>query len=189
MELIKNIRLKIGNNILRKKVEKIKRKVCYSNIEFVKKIGIVWDASQVDDFAYLSKFCQTMNEKQVEVKIIGYYAGKNLPDRYTAQRYLNCLRREEVSFFYLPVSYEAESFINKRFDVLIDINFKNLLPLKYISSLSNAALKVGLSEHEKSGNGFDLMIDLKKPVRVDTFLEQTIHYLEMIHAEQAEKIH
>lgn len=188
MELIRNIRQKIGNIILRKKNGKTKRKVSYFNIDRVKKIGIVWDATEVKDFASLSKFYLRMNERNVELKIFGYYPGKNLPDQYTALRYLTCMRREELNFFYLPVSGEAESFINNRFDILIDMNFKNLLPLKYISSLSDAALKVGLFE---TGNGdiFDLMIEMKKPVDVESYLDQTLHYLEMIHAEQVEKIH
>ena len=51
MELFKNIRLKIGNTILKNKMAQTKRKVHYSNINQVKKIGIVWDASKTDEFA------------------------------------------------------------------------------------------------------------------------------------------
>jgi hypothetical protein len=189
MELAKNIRQKIGNTILRKKLEKTRRKVCYTNIDSVKKIGIVWDASEVGDFSSLSRFCQKMSERNIEVKILGYYPGKNLPDQYTAIRYLSCMRREEMNFFYLPLSSESDSFIKNRFDILLDINFKCLLPLKYISSLSEAALKVGLFEDEKNGTVFDLMIDMKKPVNLEEYLGQTVHYLEMIHSGQTEKIH
>lgn len=186
MEIGKNIRLKIGNSILRKKAEGSKRKVCYSNIGQVRKIGIVWDASHVNDFSCLSKFCQKMNEKNIDVKIMGYYSGKNLPDQYTAIRYLSCIRREELNFFYHPVSSEAESFVKNRFDILIDINTDNLLPLKCLSALSNAALKVGLFEPGKDGL-FDLMIELNKPVDVSNYLDQAVHYLEMIHSGQVEK--
>ena len=154
MELAKNIRLKIGNSILRKKLEKTSRKVCYSNIDSVKKIGIVWDASDAGEFSVLSRFCQKMNERNIEVKILGYYPGKNLPDQYTAIRYFSCMKREEINFFHLPLSAESESFIKNKFDILLDINFKGLLPLKYVSSLSVAALKVGLFEEEKNGKVF-----------------------------------
>ncbi|MGE5418987.1 MAG: DUF6913 domain-containing protein [Chloroflexota bacterium] len=189
MELAKGIRLKIGNTILRKKLEKTSRRVCYSNIDSVRKIGIIWDATEVVDFSGLSRFCLKMSERNIEVKILGYYPGKNLPDQYTAIRYLACMRREELSFFYLPLSPESESFIKNRFDILIDINFKELLPLKYVSWLSDAALKVGLFEGEKNGKVFDLMIDMKKPVNVEDYLGQAVHYLEMIHSGQTEKIH
>lgn len=179
MELFKNIRLGIGQRMLHKKCAKAKRKVSYSNIDLVKKIGIVWDATQLNDFVSLSKFYQKMNERNVEVSIMGYFPGKVLPDQYTAIRYLTCIRREEVDFFYHPVSAESISFINNRFDVLIDLNFKDVLPLRYLTSLSNAAFKVGLF-NEKNDSLFDLMMELKKPVEVDNYLTQSLHYLEMI---------
>ena len=56
MELFKNIRLKIGKSILQKEnMPGTKRKVHYSNINHVKSIGIVWDASKPEDFACLSQ--------------------------------------------------------------------------------------------------------------------------------------
>lgn len=187
MELMKSIRLKIGNALLQKKAAKEKRKVCYSNIELVKKIGVVWDASQVSDFSSLSKFHQKMQERNIDVKVLGYYPGKELPDQYTAIRYLTCIKRDEVNFFYHPVAQESETFIKKRFDILIDINFKNLLPLRYLSSLSNASLKVGLFDHEKNVSTFDLMLDMKTP-DIETYLDQTMLYLEMIHTGEPEKV-
>jgi hypothetical protein len=179
MELFENIRLKIGNAILKNKMAHTKRKTRYSNMSQVKNIGIVWDASKTDDFASLSRFYQKMHESKIEVKILGYYAGKNLPDQYTAIRYLRCIRKNELNAFYHPVSSETNTFIYNHFDILIDINFKRLLPLQYISSLSIAGFKVGL---------FDLMMELKSPVNIDNYLNQVIHYLEMIKSEEVKKV-
>ena len=94
MELFREIRLKIGHSILSKKTGKVKRKVYYSNISRIKNIGIIWDASKTEDFLSLSEFHQSMNERNISVTILGYYPGKELPDRYTALRYLSCIRRK-----------------------------------------------------------------------------------------------
>jgi hypothetical protein len=182
MELFKDIRLKIGDAILKNKIAKTKRKKHYNNITQVKNIGIVWDASKIDDFACLSRFYQKMHESKTEVKIFGYFPGKDLPDQYTAVRYLTLLKQEELNIFYQPVSMETNEFVSKNFDVLIDLNFKKLLPLKYISSLSNAGLKVGLFESETRSAPFDLMMDLKGPVNVEYYLNQIVYYLEMINS-------
>ena len=64
MELFKNIRLKIGKAILTRKMARTNRKVYYSNISLVKKIGIVWDASKPDEFTSLSRFYQKMHEQK-----------------------------------------------------------------------------------------------------------------------------
>jgi hypothetical protein len=180
MELFRNIRLKIGNAILRNKIATTKRKISYSNIEQVKSIGIVWDATKTDDFACLTRFFQKMSENKTDVKILGYYDGLNLPNQYTAIRYLTIVKKEELNLFYRPVSAESNAFISKRFDVLIDINFHKLLPLQYISSLSNAGFKVGLLEPGTKNPPFDLMMELKSPVNVEDYLNQVIHYLGMI---------
>jgi len=188
MELFKKLRLKIGDIILKKKVSRTKRKTHYSNINEVKKIGIVWDASKTDDFACLSRFFQKMNESKTEVKILGYFPGNTLPNQYTAIRYLSIIKKEELNFFYHPVSTETNKFVSKRFDVLIDLNFKKLLPLKYISSLSNAGLKVGLFESESHNGPFDLMMELKSPVNVEEYLDHVIHYLEIINSGVVKKV-
>jgi hypothetical protein len=188
MELFRSIRLKIGDTILRNKVARKNRKKFYSNIEQIKNIGIVWDASRTEDFAFLSKFYQKMNENQTDVKVIGYFPGNNLPNQYTAIRYLSVIKNEELNIFYHPVSTESDSFINKRFDVLIDLNFTNVLPLQYISSLSNAGLKVGIFEPGITNSPYDLMMELKKPVNVEDYLNQVMHYLGMINSGIVQKV-
>ncbi|MCX6325836.1 MAG: hypothetical protein NT144_04180 [Bacteroidia bacterium] len=183
MEFFKNIRLKIGMALLEKKIARTKRKVFYSNFNLVKNIGIVWDASRTDDFAGLSRFYQKMLEKNIDVNMLGYFPGKYLPNQYTAIRYLTCIRKKEINFFYRPVSSETDTFINNRFDILIDLNFKKLFPLQYISSLTNAGFKVGLFDSETMNNPFDLMMEIKNPVDVENYLNQVVHYLEMINSE------
>ncbi len=185
MELFREIRLKIGNSILLKKTGKVKRKVFYSNINRIKNIGINWDASRPEEFEDLSEFHQKMKERNIDVTILGYYPGKELPDKYTALRFLSCIRNKEISFFYIPNSIEVENFINTMFDILIDINFKKLFPIYYISALSKASFKVGLFDPDTNSNTFDLMIELKKPVSVKDYLTHVVHYLEMINSGQS----
>jgi hypothetical protein len=180
MELFKSIRLKIGKIILSKNVARNKREVHYSDFKKVKNIGIVWDASKPAEFASLSRFHQKMLDIKIDVMIFGYFNGTNLPDQYTAIRYLRCIRKDEINKFYYPDSSETRSFINKPFDILIDINFDKLFPLMYVTSLSKARLKVGIFDNEKSQPPFDLMLEIKNPVDIDEYLTQVIQYLEMI---------
>jgi hypothetical protein len=182
MEFFKNIRLSIAAAILRKRVARGKRKMVYKNFREVKTIGIVWNASKNDEFNALARFNQRMQDKNIDVKILGYYHGKHLPDQYTAIRYLTCIRKVETNLFYIPKSTEVQSFINNKFDILIDINFEKLFSLIYVTILSNASFKVGLYEVVENNAPFDLMMELKKPVNIEDYLNQVIQYLEMIHS-------
>ena len=187
MELFEKIRVKIGDIVLKNKIAGSKRKPHFLNIDQVRNIGIVWDASKTEDFAYLSRFCQKMHEKQTDVKIMGYFPGKSLPNQYTAIRFLSVIKKEELNVFYHPISPETNAFINNRFDILIDLNFKKLLPLQYITSLSNAGLKVGLFESGTENSPFDLMMELKSPVNIEHYLEQVMHYLSIMNSGTVKK--
>lgn len=180
MELFKNIRLKRGNAILRKKMAEMKRARFKGNIKNAKTVGLVWDATNPDDFTSLSLFHQKMAEKNIDVRIIGYFPGKYLPDKLTAIRYLTCLKNEDINITYRPVSAEANDFINTNFDILIDTNFKDIFPLKYISCLSKAGLKAGIFDTGNENSPYDLMMEFKRSTDINTYLTQVVLYLEMI---------
>jgi len=182
MDLFESTRLKIGSSIFSKSIVKANRKVSYPGMSQIKKIGVIWDASRTVEFSSLSKFHQRMQERDIDVKIFGYYQGKELPDQYTAIRFLTCMRRKDLNFFYIPASTEADVFMGTKFDILIDVNFDRLFPLQYITRLSAASFKVGLFNSETDSSTFDLMMEIRKPVKVDDYLTQVIHYLEMINS-------
>ncbi|MBK8883679.1 MAG: hypothetical protein IPN67_15245 [Bacteroidales bacterium] len=188
MELFKNVRLKIGKVILSNKVARLKRNVYYSGFSKVRNIGIVWDASKTSEFSSLNRFHQRMADNKIDLTVLGYYPGKNLPDQYTAIRFLTCIKKDEINSFYHPDSTETHSFINNPFDILIDINFDKQFPLSYVTELSKARLKVGLFDNETAPSPFDLMMEVKKPADVDVYLNDIIHYLEMIKDKPNKKV-
>lgn len=180
MEIFRNIRLKVAKAVLRKRLASSNRIMIYKDFSEVKSIGLVWNASKHEEFQMLARFHQKMHERNIDVKILGYFQGKHLPDQYTAIRYLTCIRKAEINLFYIPKSTEAQSFLNSKFDILIDINFEKLFTLIYITLLSKASFKVGLFEIEENNTPFDLMMEIKRPVNVEEYLNQVIQYLEMI---------
>ncbi|MFO7620448.1 MAG: hypothetical protein R6W81_04185 [Bacteroidales bacterium] len=188
MELFRRIRLKAGRYVLSRRLSRANRKVSYTSINHVKNILVVWDASKPEDFASLSKFYLRMQERGINVDILGYYPGDSLPDQYTAIRYFTCIRRNELNYYYFPVLPEAEKLIKTPYDVLIDINFEQLLPLLYISELSEAHFKAGLSDSQPEKSPFDLLMNINKPVSIDNYLTQVMHYLEMINSGTEEKV-
>lgn len=187
MELFRNLRVRAGKSMLAGKVAKIKRKPSYINFSFIKSIGMVWDASRREDFAVLSRFHQKMSEKNIDVNIFGYFPGKTLPDQYTAIRFLTCLKNQDIDFFYRPVSAETAAFTGRHFDVLIDLNFRQHFTLSYITSLSQAGLKVGLADSRPESSPFDLMISLNNNITIERYLDQVLYYLDMINSGSEKK--
>ena len=143
-------------------------------------MGIVWDASKPEEFRIISKFHETMDERNIEVKVLGYYPGGYLPDQYTGVGYLKCMKNKDVDLIYRPVSQDAYDFMKYPFDILIDINFAKEFPLYFVTSMSVAGLKVGLFDSEANHSPYDLMLEMKNNTDIETYLKNVIVYLEMI---------
>ena len=187
MAMFRKFRLNRGRAILRKKFARMKRIKFKGNISSAKTMGLVWDASKPDDFTVLSRFHQKMLERNIDLRIISYYPGKEVPDRITAIRYLTCLKQQDLNYFFRPSSPEAEQFIKTPLDILIDLNFRDNFPLEYISSLSNAGFKVGIFNNKYHTNPFDLMMEVRDTTDINDYLSQVIHYLEMINTGKSKK--
>lgn len=180
MAIFRNFRLSRGRAVLRRRFARMNRTKFKGNITNAKTMGLVWDATKPDDFAVLSRFHQKMHERSIDLSIISYYPGNEVPDRITAIRYLTCLKQQDLNFFYRPSSPEVEQFLKRPFDILIDTNFKDVFQLEYISCLSNAGFKVGLFNNKYQNNPFDLMLEVRTSTDIEEYLDQVIHYLEMI---------
>jgi hypothetical protein len=180
MEMFRNFRLARGKSVLRKRLARLKRVRFTNNISQAKSMGIVWDATNPDDFQALSQLHQKMAERNIDLKIIGYYPGKELPARLTAIRYLTCLKKDDINLTYRPIANESNKFMDTRFDILIDLNFSNVFPLTYITTLSLAGFKVGLFDNNNPDTPFDLMMEFKGRTDIKTYLTEVINYLELI---------
>ncbi|MFO7573870.1 MAG: hypothetical protein R6W67_01765, partial [Bacteroidales bacterium] len=143
MELFRRLRLFEGNRRLRKRASKLQRFRRFINISEAKTIGILWDIENVDDLSPISDFMFQMSERGIKTDILGFFGEKELPDKLTALRYLNCLKREDYSYLYMPKTKESEHFIKPGFDILIEICFRDVFPLRYVSALSESKFKIG----------------------------------------------
>lgn len=182
MEFFGQVRLNIGKSILRKRASRLSRKILYNGFTGIRKIGLVWDAGKTDDFQHISRFHQRMSERGIDTSVFAFYAGKELPDKLTAIRFLTCMRKKDLNLYYIPVSGEAVKFIQTKYDVLIDLNFEETFPLKYIAVLSAAGFKVGILNSDPEARFYDLMMELKRPFTIEYYLNEVVNYLEMINS-------
>lgn len=181
MELFRSLRIREGNRRLRKRAGKLKRRRNFINIDDARSIGILWDIINPDDLMPISDFILKMGERGIRVDVLAFFSGKVLPDRLTAIRYLTCLRREDYSFVYLPKTAEAEKFIMSDYDILIEISYRDFLPIRYVSSLSRATMKIAPeTTGSLSGDNHELLIQTGREQNVREYLNQVVVYLEMI---------
>jgi hypothetical protein len=181
MEIFGNLRLKAGRMMLRRRLSPVRRIKQEFDLEKVKKVGILWDASYENDFQHLASLNRQLTQEGKIVEVIAWIPGKSVPDRLTGLTYMKFLRKNDLNWFFLPSSADARSFIETKFDLVIDVNPSSLFPLLSLCSLSASPMKVGpdlTNEPEKTP--YDLMIRTPKPFTIALFLEQAMLYLSMI---------
>ncbi|HCC71679.1 MAG TPA: hypothetical protein DEQ09_11085 [Bacteroidales bacterium] len=179
MELFKGIRLVVARLILNQRLKRTRRNKKFNNLRHSHKIGIVWDGSNIADFEAITSFYHEMLKRNIQVDIICYYPKIILPDQYTAIRYLTCIKKTDLNWFYIPQSNDIDEFIHTPYEILIDINNNNYFPVKYITVLSQAEFKVG-AENLSYRDKIDMTIKINRKNDPVYYLEQVKYYLEMI---------
>ncbi len=174
-----NLRIKIGQYYYKKEQSHSFRNCQMTNLKDAKRIGILYTLDNVPDYERVSEFVSQLQGDHKEVKALGFVKNKNLIQRFLPKLSYDFFSSRDLTWFYKPIHRQVKDFIDKEFDLLIDLSLQDNFPLKYISGLSNALCRVGKFS-EKNAEYYDLMIDLKPSTTSEEYLGQVQHYLTVI---------
>lgn len=177
MILFKNIRFKIGRLILKKLKKKTVRKRKIFNFENSNLVGIIFKAEDNKQIEKIRNFMHFLTERDNTICAIGYVDSNKMPDYLLLKKGYNFFCRKDLNMYFLPKSKLVSDFLLKPFDILIDLDFDNTLPIEYIISLSKAKFKIGPSK--VSNPIYDFTFEVKKHLGVDYLIENIKHYTEV----------
>lgn len=186
MSFIHNIKNSFGSYFLKQEAKRLYRKKMFVNMQEVITIGIVFDATDQEDFNLVKKYITYLREMKKKVKAIGFFNQKEIPPMTYSKLEYDFFSAKELNWHNFPTSIYVKNFLEDEFDVLLDLNIYNHLPLKYISTLSKAKFKVGKKSDENNST-FDLMIEIDETKSLKYFLRNIDTYLFMINA-KSEKL-
>jgi hypothetical protein len=109
------------------------------------------------------------------VNILAFYNSKKTAINFNFP-YFN---KKDINWHFEPVSQNVNEFIQKKFDILINLVVGDCPPLEYVSALSNAHFRVGKYENNKMYCA-DMLIDIKGNSDINYLVEQVKRYLLMI---------
>jgi hypothetical protein len=177
------IRTMIGNYFLKEELLKTIRERKMTNLKDAKKIGVLYTLDDVPIYETVSEFVALLQHDHKEVKALGFVKNKNLVSRFLPKLSYDFFSGKDINWFFKPIHSKVKDFLEKEFDILIDLSMKDSLPLKFISGLSMAHCRVGrFSEANRAC--YDIMIDLSKPISLNEYIRQIIHYLTVINNEE-----
>ncbi len=174
-----NLRIKIGKYYFKKEKSKTDCHRQMTSLQDAQRIGILYTLNDVPDYERVSDFVAQLQNDHKEVKALGFVSNKNLVQRFLPKLSFDFFSKRDLTWFYKPIHKQVKDFIEKEFDLLIDLSLQDNFPLKYIAGLSNALLRVGKFSEENTAY-YDLMIDTKPTMTTDEFLGQIQHYLTII---------
>jgi hypothetical protein len=139
-------------------------------------VGILFDATDREDFETIKKFIQQLKDLTKGIHAIGYIDAKVTPNLSYIKTDIDLFNRKEITRLYQPQSPYIKTFIETERDLLIDANIGNKLPLRYIAAASKARCKVGV---HTAGNEamHDVLLNLGANNGLEIFLQQTLKYL------------
>ncbi len=179
MQFIKNIRIKIGQYLLNNKLKKTKRQLHMSNLKHAKYIGIVFNNMSDNDFSLVKSLENEYKAQQKKVEILGFCNDKNTYTNAIGDLKHCYTNLKGFNWFFQPKATEINEFINKKFDILINLYPENEFPVDYIIQASKASFKVGSLQMNQEIH--DMIIDNSKKMNDTKYLSDQInYYLNMI---------
>ncbi|MBN1158017.1 MAG: hypothetical protein JXA61_01440 [Bacteroidales bacterium] len=160
MEWLGEIKIRVGSFMLKKQLKKRKRNPVVCNLAEARKIGVIYNATELNSFEIIRDLAKRISEHDVEVSILGYVQSKNLIDQYLYRKGFDFFHKGNLNWYHKPCSDITDKFMNEPFDILIDLSLENHYPIQYITALSPARFKAG--RYTPEDNILDLMIDIEK---------------------------
>ncbi|MES2593293.1 MAG: hypothetical protein V4608_15525 [Bacteroidota bacterium] len=181
MSLIKKIKEFIANGYIKLELKDHPRIRKLNKFSFnqAKTVGILYDATNKEDFELVKRYVIFLREHRKKVKVLGFYTTKNIPDMTYSKLEYDFFSAKDLTWYGKPSAMVIQNFINEEYDVLIDLNINDHFALKYISALSKADFKVG-KYNEKDVEIYDMMIDSDNTKTLKYFLRQVDIYIAML---------
>jgi hypothetical protein len=161
--------------MLRKKMEHLSVKRASIRFEKSKRIGILFDATNLDNRVFVENYMQLLRKAGKRVDIMAFVDDEqehdNLPFKY--------FNNKNLSWYEHPNTSEVEDFINTPFDILLSLHLHSVKSLEYISTLSHASMRVGKYDESKI-HCYDLMIDNAQNDNLQHFIQQIDKHLKIM---------
>lgn len=179
--MIKKIKLAFANNHLKKELAADPRKPFQHKFNFnsIKTVGMLFDASNPEDYELVKRYVVYLREHAKKVKVLGYFSEKQIPAYTYSKLEYDFFSSKEINWFGKPTTHIIDNFLEEEYDLLIDLNIHDHFPLKYISARSKAKFKVGKFK-EGDESIYDMMIDADNTQTLKYFLRQIDTYITML---------
>ena len=178
---MRNLKLNTGIRSLNKKLRNFTRIREGHNLESAKTAGILFTPTDQASFEQIKQFLVYLGNYKLQIYVLGYIDAKTIPESFLFWKGINLFSRKELTWSMIPKTPVVTDFIDKPFDVLLDLSLTDFFPVEYIARLSKSKFKVG--RFTEGHSSYDLMFDFEKDKNLETYLDYIKKYLNMVNKE------
>jgi len=173
MSFIHDLKVKYHNYKFKKATKNLRTKRSSVDFDRAETVALLFDATELNNREVVLKFAKSLEKKGKKVRLLGFVNIKEETDNLAFPNF----NQKELDLALLPTkSTDAQEFMKRDFDILINLSLDETVPLEYIAAMSNAKFRVGpFTERTVC---YELMIDVTKKKSLDAFIHQAQFFLE-----------
>ena len=182
MHFVENIKQKVGDFFFKRELKSNPRQRQVHNLHTAESIGILYDATKLEDMMLVSEFVNTLFKTKKDVKALGFVNLKELTHHHMPMLQFDFFFLKDLNWYYKPQNYIIKNFVEKDYDILINFCDDSCIPIKYLAGSSKAKFKVG--KYQENIDLYDMMLDVKENT-LAALIKETHHYLNIINKKNA----
>ncbi len=137
-------------------------------------MAILFDASDLEDKTEVLRFAKLFDKLRIQVHLLAYLDYKagtsGLPFRH--------FNRGDVSFFFIPSNSDIRTFLDFKYDLLVNADLSQNLSIHYLAALAHSPFKVGpkslFDEH------YHLILDTSGTFSIKQYISELILILNKV---------
>lgn len=185
--MLNEFKLKTAYKKIAKLTENQSRKVVAKNFDDIRTVGIIYDATTFEATEAVKNYANKLRNDGLDVQTLGYVNKKELENFHIQPMPNYFFSQKDLNWHYMPIDSFSNDFANNSFDLLINLDTQNNIPVIYVLALSKAGFKTGLYS-EANAKYLDMMINMEIAETQDVWvlLDQIFHYMTAIKTKQVE---
>ncbi|GEM_PF-2895761 len=175
-KIFNQLRLHLGFAKLKQELKRFKREkhsVALSEAENIAVLVPIKSQKEIADAQQFVKALQTGNKK---VKLLGFLLDRSLKGKLKGD--IEFISDDDINWNYVPHKESIKNFVNKEFDILINLCTELCFPLVYVSAMSQSLFKIAAYDFRQAPF-FDLMIETQQE-SIAGFSREIRYYLDKI---------
>jgi hypothetical protein len=174
--MIEQLKKKLAYFQLNRELKSLIRERKSPNIHTGKSIGILYDASEKQNFENMKEFFRDLKALGKNPVMLGYINQKEVTFHPLARPEADYFYINELNWFEKPSGRVVQNFVDVSFDILINVSTIDHFPLDYIAAASKAGFKVGRA-NAKTNAIYDMTLAIDENADIQTFAYLIVHYL------------